>query len=1035
MIRWFVGHPTAANLLLVLLLALGVTVMPTLKRETFPDFRPTEAEVTVVYRGAAAADVENAICGRLWDALGAVEGLDELTCAAQENVARAIATMAEGHDAARFVNDLRTETGAIDDFPDQADPPVVRELHRTDFTAPIAIAGDLPPAHLERYAVEIQNRLSALPGVARVTVSGFGERQFRISTSRAILQQHGLSASQLAGIVTAQSVDRPVGALETGEQTISLRFADERGTVAELSDLTVLSLPNGADLTLGQIADISETYSPDEERAYLDGQRAVFLQVEKALGADSLIVFGQVSDFVDAEAATLPAGVRLEIVQNITSLVRDRLTMLVKNGLIGLILVLVVMSIFFRPGFALWAAIGVPAALLGAFITMAVLGLSLNMMTLVALLMSIGIVMDDSIVISDAVAEASARGLSNIDAAVEGTRKVLPGVLSSFGTTIAVFGPLSFLSGQLGAVLKVLPVVLIAALAASLVEAFWVLPHHLRHGLKSMEKAPSRLRAGFDRQFERLRDRGLGRLVDFTIRWRYLVVGVTIAMLIVTVGLVGAGFVQREAIPDIDGDVVEARILMPQGTPLARTEAVVDEVIAALAATDAVFAPDQPGGQALVKTVEIHFNRNQSARESGSHVATISVGLLDAETRATTLNQVLARWREEVGAVPGAIAVTLTEPGLGPQGVAIEIRLAATDLNLLAQAGDRVLAELNSYTGVFNATHDLRPGKPEIHMVLADGATAIGLTAQEISRQLGTAFLGQVIATVQAGDIAHEIELEQSAEDRRARDDLRDFMVATPSGATVPLSTVAVITETRGWGNISQVNGVRTVTVEAEVDGRFGNADAIVGEVRSGFLPDLIAAMPGLSFEIGGASANAAETAGSILRGFILGLIGIYAILAFQFRSFVEPIIVMLAIPLSFIGVVLGHMVMGYNISMPSLVGAVSLAGIVVNNSILLVHVIKSRTAEGMSLPEAAGQASRDRFRAIVVSVSTTMMGMLPLLAETSLQAQVLKPLVISVVFGLLTSTILVLLVLPAAYAILHDLGVARVGEKAADTA
>ncbi|MEI4233919.1 efflux RND transporter permease subunit [Roseovarius sp. D22-M7] len=1026
MIAWFVRHPTAANLLLVLIVAAGIMAAPTLKRETFPDFRDTEAEISVIYRGATATEVEDAICRRIWDAVDAVEHLQELTCTAQENVARAVATMAPGGDAGRFVTDLRTEISAVDDFPEEADPAIVRQLHRSDAVASVAVAGDMPPAQLELYAADLQDRLAALPDVAEVGMTGFGERQYRITVVRAVLLQHGLTVSDLATRISAQSLDRPLGSLETGARDISLRLAEERRSPEALARIVVLSRPNGAELTLGQIASIEETYTPEEERAYLDGQRAAFLQVDKSLGSDALRVFDAVQALVTAERDRLPPAIRIEVVQDMTSIVRDRLTMLVQNGVIGLILVVGVMSLFFRPGYAIWAALGLPVAFLGAFVVMAVTGLSLNMITLVALLMAIGIVMDDSIVISDAIADEARNGASRIEAAIAGTRRVLPGVLSSFATTVAIFAPLSFLSGDLGAVLEVLPVVLIAALAASLIEAFWVLPHHLSHGLKSAERPQSRFRAGFERGFDRIRDRGLGRLVDAAVTWRYLVTGLTLAAMIVTVGLLRGGHVQREALPDIDGDVLEARILMPQGTPLQRTEEVAARVTAALDVVDQRLSPMQPEGAALVQTVQTIFNRNASAGEAGPHVATISADLLGAERRATTLDELIAAWRAEIGKVPGAIAITLTEPGIGPQGRAVEIRLSGSDLRALEQAGNRLVAELETYDGVYNAMHDLRPGRPELRLTLADGATGLGLTGRDLADQVGAAFLGRIVMTVQDGDIAHEIEIEQALTDRSTLEDLTTFEIRLPDGTRTPLATIARIDEGRGWGSIAHVDGRRTVTIAADVDGRISNADAIVSDVTTGFLPDLAREFPDVSVAIEGQNANSAETMGSILRGFLIGLVGIYVVLSFQFRSYVEPVIVMLTIPLALVGVVLGHLLMGYNISMPSIMGAASLAGIVVNNAILLVQVIKRRIGEGTLATEAAGLASRDRFRPIVVSVSTTLMGLAPLLLETSTQAQTVKPLVISVVFGLFSATVLVLLVLPAFYAILDDLRPSR---------
>lgn len=1028
MIRWFAGHPTATNLLLVLFIAAGTMAAPGLKRETFPDFRPVEAEISITYKGATAGDVEDAICRPVWDALQPVEGLDELECIAQDNSARAVATMEAGASALRFVNDIRTEVSAIDDFPDQADPPIVRELHRTDIVTSVAITGELPAQDLERYATDLQDRISALPDVAKVVMSGFGTRQFRIEVPHAVLAQHGLTASVLAAIIGGQSIDLPTGTLETPSVDLRLRFTEERRTIASLADLPVLTLPEGATLTLGEIATISETYSPQEERVLFNGKRAVLLEIHKPLQDDALNALDRVSELVDAENARLPTAVRLEVVQDVTSIVRERLFMLVKNGAMGLVLVVALMSLFFRPGFAVWAAMGLPVAILGAFAAMALLDLSLNMMTLVALLMAIGIVMDDSIVISDSIAVEAEKDGVTLSSVIRGVRTVTPGVLSSFLTTVSVFAPLSFLSGELGAVLEVLPVVLLAALAASLVEAFLILPHHLKHGLKGTQSPPSGFRTRFETAFTTLRDRWAGRLTDLAITRRYLVAGLSIGALIITAGALAGGIVKREAMPEIDGDVLEARILMPQGTPLSHTEEFAAHVADALERVNSSLTPRQPDGQALVQRVITRYNRNLSAGESGAHVATVSADLLSAETRNTTLDELIAAWKTEIGDMPGVTSLIITEPGIGPQGIAVEIRLSATDLDALLSAGHETLAELQSYIGVVNGSLDLRPGKPELRLTLAPGSQALGLTAFEVAEQLRAAFLGTTLNTVRLGDISHEIEVIQSEGDRDARADLEAFTIALSDGSTVPLSTVVRIEEGRGWATITQVDGERTLTVQADVDGRYGNADAIVSQMSNTFLPNLTARTPGLRFEIGGQSANSAETVQSILRGFVLGLIGIFVILSYQFRSYAEPLIVMITIPLAFLGVIWGHMIMGYNISMPSLVGAASLAGIVVNNAILLVQVIKFRAAEGASVTNAAGQAARERFRPIFVSVSTTIMGMAPLLVETSTQSQTLKPLVISVVFGLLTSTVLVLVVLPSLYAILDDLGFATAG-------
>ncbi|MFY0989186.1 efflux RND transporter permease subunit [Halomonas sp. C05BenzN] len=1033
MIRWFAGHPTAANLLLLLLIAAGLFAAPGLKRETFPDYRPVEASIEVVYRGASAADVEDAVCRRLFDAVKGIDFLDEFACVAQDNLASATATMEAGGDPIRFINDLDTEVNALTDLPTRAERPVVRELHRSDLVAAVAVSGDMPLSQLEDYALVLEERLMTLPGVADVTIRGMSQRQWQVEVPRDVLGQHGLSARELAARVARQSLDMPLGTLETRDRDILLRFTDQRRTLRELDSLVVVSDGEGGELTLGEIATLEEVGEQPEEQVRFNGEPALVLEVSKTLRDDALDVMNDLAALVEAERARWDGGVRLALTQDMTGIVRDRLQMLVGNGLMGLVLVVLVMSLFFRPRLALWAVLGLPAAFMGAFFVMALTGLSLNMITLVALLMAIGIVMDDAIVITDNIAAHALEKASPLAAVVAGTRQVLPGVLSSFLTTVAVFAPLSFLSGELGAVLEVLPVVLIAALAASLVEAFWILPHHLKGSvLKLQEGRDSRFRAAFERRFAAFRE-GVGRLADGAIRFRHAVLGAVLAILLASAGFMAGGHIGSEAMPDIDGDVLEARILMPQGTPLARTEAVAERVEAAMRRLDERLTPGQPGGASLVEAIQVRFNHNASARESGAHVATVMVDLLTAERRRVTLDELTAAWREEIGEIPGLQSLIIQEPGFGPAGVPVEVRLQGEDLAALKAAARELAEHLEGYEAVYNVIDDLRPGKPQRTLALAEGAHGLGLTAEEVATQLRAALLGEVADTQRIGARDIEILVRQAGGDRDSLDDLSDQTITLPDGSRVPLEVVATLAERHDWGRITRIDGRRTVTVEANVDARLSSGQAIVDDLQGDWLAAFRARHPRAEVSFEGQVASSAETGGSIGRGLLIGLVGIFVILSFQFRSYVEPLIVMVAIPLAFIGAIWGHVLMGYYLSMPSLIGAASLAGIVVNNAILLIHFIKGHREAGLDAVAAAGQASRDRLRAILISSSTTIAGLLPLLAETSTQAAAIKPLVISVVFGLLSSTLLVLLVMPALYVLLDDWGWTRRSPRAAE--
>ncbi|MEZ5549984.1 MAG: efflux RND transporter permease subunit [Pseudomonadales bacterium] len=1027
MIRWFAGHPTAANLLLILLLAAGLFAAPGLKRETFPDYRPVEVSVEVIYRGASAADVEDAVCRRLHDAIKGVEFLDELVCVAQDNLARARATMLSGGEAIRFLSDIDTEVNALTDLPARAEPPVVRELHRSDLVAAVAVSGDMSLNQLEDYALQLEERVMTLPGVAKVTLQGLSQRQWQVEVPRAVLGQYGLSARDLAMRLRQQSIDVPLGTLETPDQDVLLRFTDQRRSLRQLANLVVVSGTAGGELTLGAIANLQEVGEQPEAQVFFNDERAVVLEVSKTLHDDALKVLEELSALVAAERLGLDGRIQLTLTQNMTSIVRDRLEMLVSNGVAGLGLLIVVMGLFFRPRLALWAVLGLPVAFTGAFFVMSLSGLSLNMITLVALLMAIGIVMDDAVVIADNIAVQAQQGVSPLQAVVDGTLQVLPGVMSSFLTTVWVFAPLSFLAGELGAVLEVLPVVLIAALFASLIEAFWVLPHHLKGSVASMQSAEqSRFRLAFDRRFDSFRE-GVGWLADKSVQWRHAMLGGVLVVLLGTLGFLAGGHISTEAMPDLDGDTLEARLLLPQGTPLVRTERVAEQVVQALRELNEALTPEQPDGASLVVAMQVRFSYNPSAQEAGAHVATVMVDLLSAERRTITLDELTTAWRQQIGDIPGLASLIIQEPGFGPAGIPIEVRLQGVDLNDLKAAALDVAEHLAGYDAVYNIIDDLRPGKPQRAFTLKDGAFALGLTAETVASQLRAAFLGDIADTQRIGQRDVEILVRQDVRDRSSLDDLADQTIVLPDGRQVPLDVVVQTHDQRDWAMITRLDGRRTVTVQANVDAQEASAQAVVSAMRANWLAQFQERHPQVAVSFQGQVARSAETGGSIVRGLLIGLLGVYIILSFQFRSYAEPFIVMLAIPLAFVGAVWGHVLLGWYISMPSLIGAASLAGIVVNDAILLIQFIKEHRGKGLSASVAAVRASRDRLRAILITSTTTIAGLLPLLAETSVQSASIKPLVISVVFGLLTTTVLVLVVIPAVYVLFDDWGWTRV--------
>ena len=548
------------------------------------------------------------------------------------------------------------------------------------------------------------------------------------------------------------------------------------------------------------------------------------------------------------------------------------------------------------------------------------------------------------------------------------------------------------------------------------------------HALKHERR--SRFRDWFDTRFARVREKVLGPLVDTAVRWRYLTVGLVLMAFLVSISMMAGGVLKFRAFPDLDGDVIEARLLLPQGTPLAQTERAVEQLTAALSRVDSAFAPRQPDGRPLIRNVLIQYGKNADAFESGAHLATVTADLLQAEIRDARVDDVLNLWREETGTVADALALAFKEPQIGPAGLPIEIRLQGDDLDALKGSSLELQAWLARYAGVQDLQDDLRPGKPELRLHLREGALAMGLDAATIANQLRAAYQGQTATEIQVGSESFEIDVQLSAVGQDSLADLDYFSVTLPDGNQAPLPTVATVETGRGFARIQRIEGQRTVTIRGEVDSLVANVNEIIADTTAEFLPDLLSRYPSVSIALEGQAAEQEETGGSMRRGFLMGLLGIFLLLGFQFRSYIEPVIVMMAIPMALIGVIWGHLVMGLDLSMPSMMGMASLSGIVVNDSILLVTFVKRNAARGLALVDAARQASRDRFRPVLLTSVTTIAGLLPLLFERSLQAQVLVPLVTSIAFGLMASTVLILVVVPSAYAVLHDFGLSTVARE-----
>jgi multidrug efflux pump subunit AcrB len=620
-------------------------------------------------------------------------------CRSRENVAISTIEMIEGNDLDRFFSDIKTEVEAINDFPEKVESPVITMLGRTDFVADVALTGPNDPSNLKAYAEDLKKRMLAAGGIPKIDISGFDDHQIRIEVEDATLRQYGLSLDGIAGVIARQSLDLPAGSIMTRDGDILIRLAEERKKVHDFLNLVVVSGASGGQIRLGDIATISDRFDRDEVKVLFNGKRAAILKITKTPNDDTLDVIDAVRTFVDLENKTAPQEISLTITNDVSTIVRDRLQLLLKNGVQGLILVFLVMLLFFGLRYSFWITMGLPVSFLGAIALMVVLGYSLNMLTMVALLIVIGLLMDDAIVLSENIAAHREKGAAPLDAAVNGARQVAPGVLSSFGTTACIFGSLAFLKGDIGALLKVVPVVMLAVLVISLVEAFLILPNHLSHTLHKMSGTPAKRRM-MDRVVDFLREKAVGRFADLTVRWRYLTAGLTLFTFFMAITMMAGGVLKFSAFPDLEGNTVEARLLLQQGTPLAQTEAILTRINEALQRTNEQLRKNETDQQSLLRNIVLLYNQNSDANEEGPHVATLRVDLIDSELRNSRNETILDTWRKEAGDIPDILALKFTNAQLGPGGKAIEIRLMGDDLTALKAASNDLQKWLRRYNGV-----------------------------------------------------------------------------------------------------------------------------------------------------------------------------------------------------------------------------------------------------------------------------------------------------------------------------------------------
>lgn len=1025
MISYCIRHKTAANVLMIAILLLGLFAVPKLQKDTFPVTPTKDIEIKVSYPGATPAEVASEVCPLLEEAVDQLSGIREFTCDARENGAIGNAEIADGEDIDRLTTDIQQQVNAINDFPDRVEHASVTKLDRIASVASVAITGNMSPADLYHYAKQVKQRFKSHPLIAQVTVDGFSAQELEVRVSDWTLKQYGLSISDLTRLIEQQSVSQAAGVLTSEQEAISVRFDNLGDNVQELKNIIVKTSAQGSQLKLGDIARVTQKFTLDEDVILFNGQRAALLQISKTYFQDSLKVRDVIQTLLEKEQQLAPEGVSLTISQDVSINIKERLRILTSNGLQGLLLAFLVMWAFFNLRFSFWVAMGLPVSFLGSVFVMYMLGYTINMMTMVGMIVAIGLLMDDSLIIAENIAAKRQDGLSAVEAAVQGTKQVFPGVIASFATTMMVIGPLMFLSGKMGEVLRYIPIILLITLLVSLLEAFLILPAHLSHS--HLNPPPNPLRSRFIRGFEAVRDKLVVPITDKAVKAPYFTLGVLLMLVMAVTASIPAGLLKFKAMPSLESDTLQARVLLPQGSLLSRTEDVVAKITAALDEINTEYAARYPGSAPLINSQTIMYNTNVDAKESGPHLATVSADLLPAQFRQVSIKNLIQDWKKKTGPVADVIALKFTDKERGIAGNGIDIRIQGADLTTLKTVSRSLQRWLKGFDGVFNLTDDLRYGRSEIQVRLRGEAGVMGVSATQVAQTLRNAIRGSTDLTVfQNGEVIDiSVKLDEFTH-QASLQGLHDLAVTASNGQLVPLSSIADFEPQQAFSRINRVNGLNTVTVQGNINTGIANARDIMQRFYQQFVPESKQKFPEVRFISQGQDKESADTGSSLMTFFALGVIGIYLILTFLFQSYSQPVAVLLAIPMAWIGVVSGHLGLGLDLTIPSLVGFATLAGIVVNDNILLVHFIKHKVAQGDSLSKACISAVHDRFRAIFITSLTTFAGLLPLLTETSTQAQFLIPLIASIAFGLISATLLASIIVPCVFMILDDLGIYR---------
>jgi len=1010
-IAWMAGNSVAANLIMAVLLIGGLYMGFNIKQEVFPEFSLDIVNISVAYPGASPEEVENGILLAIEEAIQDLEGIDEITANANEGYGFISIEALEGADINRLWQEIKSEVDRITTFPEEAEEPQVAIAARKREVLRLALSGDASEITMRALADQIRDELLRDEGITQVELDGVRDREIKVEISRQTLRRYGITLQDVALTISRASVELGGGSIKTRGGDILLRIRDRKDYARQYAKLPIISMEDGSRVLLEDIATVTESFEETDNWASFNGERAVIIEVYRVGDQTPIQVAASGKTVVKRINESLPDGVCLTVLRDLSKIFAQRAKLLLRNAYFGLGLVFFFLALFLEIRLAFWVSLGIPVSFLGSFLFLAPTTFSINIISMFAFIVTLGIVVDDAVVVGENIYFCRRQGMPFLEAAVKGTRSIAMPVVFSVITNMVVFVPLMFVPGFMGKVFKTLPFVVIAVFAVSLIESLFVLPAHLSHKnrrplffpLNYLEKGQKK----FSKLFETFVKKYYGGFLSRILHYRYIVIAFGIALLMTTAGFVSSGRMGMVMFPKVESDYAFCEAVLPYGTP-SDTLKNVEQLLV------------QKAHEVIEENGKDFLSTGIFSQVRDNHVR-VRLYLTDPDIRPLNTSEVTNIWRNKTGTIPGLENISFESDRGGPgSGKNLTVSLSHRDINMLDRAGEDLAKSLSGYPIVHDIDDGSAKGKKQFDITLSPAGKRMGLTSREVANQIRHAFQGVSAVKNQRGRSEVTVRVLLPEEERMSESTFEELVILAPVGEIQLRDAVKIITG-RAYTSIKRINGRREISVTANVRPP-SQAENIVKDMQQEILPDLLGKYPGLSYSFKGHQADIKESISALLRGLGMALLCIFALLAIPFKSYLQPFIIMFCIPFGMIGAIAGHLIMGYALSVMSLFGLIAMSGVVVNDSLVLIDLTNQRCREGFPALYAVHSAGIQRFRPILLTTLTTCGGLAPIITETSRQARFLIPMAISLGFGILFATFITLLMVPCLYMILEDI-------------